>query len=111
MLVPFLINGFIIDIFQSLRNSPEVSDLLTRSVIICIRISRFNLIKLDGKGSLLQYVVLVLITIECTSSCVISIKVTHSHEISFRRVVQWVCALFCPYLVNFVKKKIQEFIG
>ena len=50
MLVPFLINGFIIYIFQSLRNSPEVSDLFNRLVIIGIRISRFNLIKLVGKG-------------------------------------------------------------
>ena len=79
MLVLFLINGFIIHIFQSLRNSPEVSDLLTRSVITGIRISRLNLIQLVGKGSLLQYIVLVFLTIECTSSCVISIKVSNSH--------------------------------
>ena len=52
VLVPFSINGFIIDIFQSLRNSPEVSDLLTRSVVIHIRISKLNLIKSVGKGSL-----------------------------------------------------------
>ena len=91
VLVPFLINSFIIDIFQSLRNSLEVSDLLTRLVIVGNRISRFNLIKLFGKGSLLQYIVLVFLTIECTSSCVISIKVSSfTLKVSFRRVIQWV---------------------
>ena len=112
MFVSFLINGFITDIFQSLRNSPEVSDLLTMSVIIGIIISRLNLIKWVGKGSLLQYIVLVFIATECTSSCVISIKMCNSHWRSlFRGSYSGCMTRFVPILLILLSKKSMNLLG